>query len=109
MATRQGIVDYLLDQLAAAGDVSAKRMFGEYGLFLEGKMVAMVCDDTLYFKPTAKGRALCPSLAEAPPYSGAKPCLVFPEDDWDDRDRLAAMARATFDELPVPKKKTKKA
>ena len=108
MASKQSLVDFLLDQFAGAGLVSAKKMFGEYGLFLDGKLFALVCDDTLFLKPTAAGRALFTTVAEAPPYPGAKPCLVVAEAHWDDRDWLAAVARATAEALPLPKQKTKK-
>ena len=108
MATRQSTVDYLLDQCSGAGEVSAKKMFGEYGVYLQGKMFAMVCDDRLFLKPTDAGRALLAEPVEAPPYPGAKPCFLVPEDAWDDRDLLSALAKATADALPLPREKKKK-
>ena len=39
MASKQSTVDFLLDQFAGAGAVSAKKMFGEYGVYLDGKDV----------------------------------------------------------------------
>ena len=71
MASQQGTVDFLLDQLAGAGGVSAKKMFGEYGLYCDGKMFAIVADDMLLIKPTEVGRAWITAqgaLQEAPPY-----------------------------------------
>ena len=59
MSSQQSTVDFILDQISEAGDVSAKKMFGEYGLYCNGKMVASVCDDQLFVKPTAGGRACC--------------------------------------------------
>src|SRR4051812_11277859 len=73
MATQQGTVDFLLDQMGGASTVSARKMFGDYGIYCEGKMVALVCDEQLFIKPTVGGRAFAPALAEAPPYPGAKP------------------------------------
>jgi len=109
MATKPGIVTFLLDQLADAGEVTAKKMFGEYGLFLEGRMFAMICDDRLFFKPTPAGRARLATVVEAPPYPGAKPCFLVPEEDWDNRDWLSELARVTAEALPMPRKKTRKA
>lgn len=43
-------VEYLLELMKPIGAVRAKRMFGGYGLFLEGLMFALVADDRLYFK-----------------------------------------------------------
>jgi DNA transformation protein len=37
MSSQQSTVDFILDQISAAGDVSAKKMFGEYGLYCNGK------------------------------------------------------------------------
>ena len=31
-------------------------MFGEYGVYVDGKMIGLICDDQLYVKPTASGR-----------------------------------------------------
>jgi len=108
MASKQGNVDFLLDQLADPGAATAKKMFGEFGIFLDGKMIAMVCDDRLFFKPTLPGRALGPDLAEAPPYPGGKPCLLVPEEAWDNREWLSELARATANALPVPRPKARK-
>jgi TfoX/Sxy family transcriptional regulator of competence genes len=108
MASKQSIVDFIIDQLSDSGDVSAKKMFGDYGVFLSGKMIALICDDKLFFKPTERGRKLFPSIIEGIPYPGAKPCFLVPEEEWDNRDWLTSVAKATFNELPVPKKKTKK-
>ena len=56
MATRQSTVDYILDQLASAGSISARKMFGQYALYCDGKVVGLVCDDTLYVKITEAGK-----------------------------------------------------
>jgi len=50
MASKQSTIDFILEQINAAGEVSAKKMFGEYGIFCNGKMVALVCDDQLFVK-----------------------------------------------------------
>ena len=105
MATDRNTVDFLVDQLAAAGEVSAKPMFGEYGLYCGGKMVALICDGQLFVKPTAGGRAVAGPVDEAPPYPGAKPCLLIDPDRWDDGDWLVELIRVTTAELPQPKPK----
>jgi hypothetical protein len=65
--------------------------------------VGLVCDGTLYVKPTAAGRALVPGLADGSPYPGAKPHLVVPAEQWDDRAALCRLVQATFEALPRPK------
>lgn len=108
MASKQSTIDFLLEQMAAAGSVSAKKMFGEYALFCDGKMVALVCDDQLFVKPTAGGRGHIVDVIEAPPYRGAKPCFAVPGDQWDDAAWLSELIRVTAAELPVPVKRRRR-
>ena len=84
MASDQRTVDFLVEQMASAGDVVAKKLFGEYAVYCDGKLVALICDDSLFVKPTAPGRQLLGEVTEAPPYPGAKPYLAIPADRWDD-------------------------
>lgn len=102
MASQQRTVDFILEQCAGAGTVSGRKMFGEYALFCAGKMVALVCDDQLFVKPTVAGRAHCGAVCEAPPYKGGKPCLLIDGDLWEDADWLARLIAVTAAELPVP-------
>jgi TfoX/Sxy family transcriptional regulator of competence genes len=109
MASDPKTVAFIVDQLAAAGDVSAKPMFGEYGVYCDGRMVAMICDDQLFVKPTAGGRAFAGAIDEAPPYPGAKPCLLVDAHRWDDAEWMAELVRISAAELPLPKPKKPKA
>ncbi|MFP3631728.1 TfoX/Sxy family protein, partial [Burkholderia sp. SIMBA_045] len=72
MASHQGTVDFIVEQSALAGTVSARKMFGEYGIYCDGKMVALVCDDRLFVKPTPDGHAFLGACEQAPPYPSAK-------------------------------------
>lgn len=78
-------------------------MFGEYGVYCDGKMVALICDGQLFVKATAGGRAFADGIEEAPPYSGAKPCLLVDADRWDDGAWLVQLVRITAAELPASK------
>lgn len=103
MATQQRTVDYLLEQTTSAGKVSARPMFGEYGVYVDGKMICSICDDQLYVKPTVSGRLHAGPVSEAPPYPGAKPHLLIETEHWDDAEWLSDLLRITATELPVPK------
>ena len=110
MASDAKTIDYLLDQLRSGGtDVSAKKMFGEYGLYLDGKMVAMVCDDQLFMKSVPGTEAMLAEMERAPPYPQAKPHPRVDADRWDDSDWLSELFRITAAELPAPKPKKSKA
>lgn len=103
MATQQRTIEYLIEQAAGAGAVSARPMFGEYGVYIDGKMIGSVCDDRLYVKPTASGRHHAGPVSDAPPYPGARPHLLVEADRWDDAEWLGALLRLTAAELPAPK------
>jgi len=105
MATDRKTVDYIVDQIAGAGAVAARPMFGEYGLYCDGKMIAIIGNEQLFIKPTAGGRALAQGAEETPPYPGAKPYLLIDADRWEDQDWLTALVRVTAAELPAPKPK----
>ena len=107
MSSNQSTVDYLIDQMIDAGEVSYKKMFGEYGIYCAGKMVASVCDDKLFVKPTMRGRAYIGNVAEASPYPGAKPAFLITDKKLKDAGWLSELIRITAEELPVPVKKKK--
>jgi DNA transformation protein and related proteins len=107
MASDPGFVQHVCDQLRGAGDVSCRKMFGEYAVYLGGKVVGLVCDDRLFVKPTEAGRQLLGKPLEAAPYPGARPHFVLDE-HLDDRELLSAVFRATDAALPPHKAKKKK-
>jgi DNA transformation protein and related proteins len=108
MSSQKSNVDYLLEQLSGAGQVSARAMFGEYAFYCDGKVVALFCGDQLFVKPTKAGRGLIDVVVEGPPYPGAKPHFLVSGEKWDNAEWLAGLVRATAAELPVPKVKKKK-
>jgi TfoX/Sxy family transcriptional regulator of competence genes len=109
MASKQKTVDFIVEQLANAGDISARKMFGEYAIYHSSKIVALVCDDQLFVKATAAGKRFIGKVLESPPYPGAKPSYLITGDQWDDADWLSELIRVTAAELPLPKPKKKKA
>ena len=106
MASSREFVEYVTEQFDEELGVTHKKMFGEYGLFCDGKMFGMVCDDRFFVKPTGAGRAFIGNVVEAAPYPGAKPSFLI-EEGLEDRDWLSELARITARELPVPKRKKK--
>lgn len=107
MATSKEFVDFILDQIDKAGVIEAKKMFGDYGLYADGKLVGMICDDKLFIKPTEAGRAYIRNVVELPPYEGAKPNFLI-EERIDDRKWISELIRITYRELPESKPKKKK-
>jgi TfoX/Sxy family transcriptional regulator of competence genes len=106
MASDKSQLDFVLDQLRRAGAMTAKPMFGEYGIYCDGKIVALFCDNQLFVKPTKAGKAFIQTPVEAPPYPGAKPYFLIEEQIEDER-WASELIRITAQELPAPKKKSK--
>lgn len=104
MATDAGYAKYVCDQLRAAGGIDARRMFGEYGLYRHGKIVALIADNQLFVKPTPEGAAVLGTPTYGPPYPGAKPFFNV-SDLLDDPEWLVRLVLATDAALPPPKKK----
>lgn len=104
MASDLEFVEYVCDQISAAGRIAFRKMFGDYAIYCEGKVVALVCDNQLFVKPTAGGRALVERVVEASPFPGAKPYFLI-GDRLDDREWISTLVRVTEREIPAPKLK----
>jgi TfoX/Sxy family transcriptional regulator of competence genes len=105
MATRQDLTDYLTEQMGSAANVRSRKMFGEYAIYCDEKVIALVCDDQLYLKVTAAGLRLLPEAEHGPAYPGAKPSIIVPEELYDNHEFMSRLARETAAELPLPKPK----
>lgn len=103
--TSQETVDYIIEQILNAGDVRSRKMFGEYAIYCDEKVVALACRDELFVKVTDAGTALAPDFELASAYPGAKPGIHVPREKWDDREWMTELIKATADALPEPKKR----
>jgi TfoX/Sxy family transcriptional regulator of competence genes len=107
MASEKQFADFVLYQLGDVGEVSAKKMFGEYGLYAGEKLFGVICDNRLFIKPTLAGRNFIGAVKEEPPYKGAKPYFLI-EEQIQDQKWLCELVLLTASELPLPKPKKKK-
>lgn len=103
MASNPEFVEYVADQLRDAGNITYRKMFGEYGMYCDGKIFALICENQLFIKITDAGRQLAPELEMAPPYDGAKDYFLI--ENIDDREFLTSFVMETCKELPMPKPK----
>lgn len=104
MSSKIDFVEYVAEQCRGSGTITYKKMFGEYGLYCDGKIFALVCDDEFFVKITEAGKKY--GLPEKPPYDGAKNYLLV--EDTDNADFLTELVSATVAELPEPKPKKPK-
>jgi TfoX/Sxy family transcriptional regulator of competence genes len=108
MASDASFVEFVIGQIVDVGLVESKKMFGEYAIYCNSKVVALICDNQLFIKPTISGRGFIGNVAEAPAYRGAKPSFLIDE-GLDDSEWLSKLIKMTADELPIPKpRKSKK-
>ncbi len=103
MSTSQSTIDYLIDQMQGAGRLRSRKMFGEYAVYCDDKVVALICDDQLFVKPTKGGAAFIGDITEAPPYPGSKPFFRIDEEKWEDREWLRSLILTTTQEVPAKK------
>jgi len=109
MPTKQSTIDYLLDQLSDLPNVRTRKMFGEYALYCDEKVVALVCDDTLFVKITAAGREFVGKYyEEGYAYQGAKVSMKIDGDRVEDRAWLRELIAITAAALPIPKVKKRR-
>lgn len=105
MTSKQATVDFILDQLSSLGNVRARKMFGDYALYCDEKVVGLICEDQLFVKYTDGGRKFAQGrYEEGCAYPGAKPSMNVSE-SMDDGEFLCALIRMTVDALPHPKPK----
>ena len=107
MATEPEFAQFIADQLSDLDAVTTRRMFGEYALYSNGKVVGLFCDNRLFVKPSEAGRAFIGDPVMAPAFNGAKPSFLI-EDRLDDRRWLSELVSLTENDLPPPKIKKRK-
>jgi TfoX/Sxy family transcriptional regulator of competence genes len=106
MATELNFVEYVLETARLGARLTHKKMFGEYALYLDDKVVAFACDNSLFIKPSKAAATLAPDLPQRPPYPGAKDYPVADE-LLDDPDLLRRLIEETAALMPLPKPKKK--
>jgi TfoX/Sxy family transcriptional regulator of competence genes len=104
MASDLEFVQYIKDQIEPDCEITSKKMFGEYCLYSKGKVIALVCDNQLFVKPTTGGKKFIGDFVESCAYNGAKPSLLIDE-QIEDKLWLSELIRITEQELPTPKPK----
>ena len=100
MASDEGYLAYVLELLGGVGDVSVRKMMGEYLLDASGKLFGGIYDDRFRVKDTPASRDRLP-FSEIP-YEGAAPMLLV---DTEDAEAVAELVEAMLPELPEPKKR----
>lgn len=105
MASDKEYLDFVLEQLRDAENISWRAMMGEYILYCQGKVIGGIYDNRLLVKPTESALSLLPDATRELPYEGAKEMLLVEE--IEDRELMTQLLAAIAADLPAPKKKRK--
>jgi TfoX/Sxy family transcriptional regulator of competence genes len=101
VSTSKQTVAFIEDQLAPL-DIRTRSMFGEFGIYCDGKVVGFICDDTLFIKPSNADEFVQKRTVLAPAYPGSKDYNSVPGDVLEDADWLRDAIQRVADALPVP-------
>jgi TfoX/Sxy family transcriptional regulator of competence genes len=104
MRTTDETIAEILEQIAGAGGTRSIKMMGEYVLYCDEKVVALVCKNELVVKDTEQGRTFAPDLELISAYPGSKPGLHVPANRRADTKWLAKLIRITANALSAKKK-----
>lgn len=105
MATSKEFCDLVLESFSCAGDLTVKRMMGEYCLYMNGKLIGDLCDNQCFLKSTPSSDTLLKDGQLAYPYKGSKQLMhVF--EDFSNTSLIEDLLLGMWNELP--EKKTKK-
>lgn len=100
-------IQYVCDQIDDACEMSYRHMFGGTTLYSRGKVVALICENQLFVKPTDAGRAHIGDVCEAPAYEGSKNFFLI-SDGIEDAEWLSELIEQTERELPAPRPRKKR-
>ena len=98
MAVHESYLVFVLDQLGGAGEVVSKKMFGGAGIYLEGFMVGLIYQNSLYLRGGSANmerfkQANCPQfIPEAKTKSIKMPYWQVPEEVMEDKEELREWA-----------------
>lgn len=81
-------------------------MMGEFIIYYRDKIVGGIYDDRLLVKPVKSAISNMPTASYELPYEGAKEMLLV--DEVDNKEFLADLFNAMYEELPASKPKKKK-
>jgi TfoX/Sxy family transcriptional regulator of competence genes len=105
MASDIDFVNYVIEQIKYDGNITHKKMFGEYLIYANGKPTVLVCDNTAFIKMLDCVKPFFENAEKGFPYEGAKEHYIV---DIDDSVLLTNVVKTLEKNVPLPKPKKKK-
>lgn len=106
MATSKEYADFVCEHMEPFGTVSSRKMFGEYMVYIDGKAVLNVCDNTAFVKELPELAELMSDAPRGFPYDGAKEHYML---DVENTELLEKLMPRLMELTPMPKPKKRKA
>ena len=105
MASSKEFADFVMEQAAGTGVVTSRKMFGEYMVYIDGKPILLICDNTVYVKMLDCVADELSNAEIGTPYDGAKPHYIL---DIENRELVCKVIELLKPVIPLPKSAKKK-
>ncbi len=104
MSTQKETLEFIQKKLGHPKRFTTRAMFGEYALYADGKVVALICDDQLYVKRLSASSDLEAVCEKGFPYPGAKEHYCIDEAQLSNLEQLPDILFDIAESLPTKKK-----
>lgn len=104
MACSTDFIEFVCDVLAPLGEVRARKMMGDYVIYVNGKCVITACDNTAFIKKLPCVADLMAEAETGCAYKGAKEGYIL---NLHDRQRALRVIETLWEGLPFPKSRNK--
>ena len=105
MPSNREFVEFAADLLGDAGDITYRKMLGEYGLYCNGKFFAVILENQLFIKVTDEEKNAYPNLPIVHRYGAGNHFFI---EDIENSEALANIVSVTCASLPETRKKRRK-
>ena len=105
MATSKDYIEFVCEQREGIENITCRKMFGEYMVYVNGKPLLLVCDNAVMVKKAPELASLMEGAPDGLPYEGAKVHYIL---DIENRELVRSVIAVLEPITPLPKKRVKK-
>ncbi|MDE5714397.1 MAG: transcriptional regulator [Muribaculaceae bacterium] len=105
MACTVEFIEFICTTLAPLGEVSSRKMMGDYVIYVNEKCVITACDNIAYVKKLPCIEGMMEDAESGTPYPGAKEAYIL---DFANSYNVLKIIEVLWEHLPFPKSMQKK-